>query len=52
MEKKKLSQLVLNNSRVLSKEDLKNLKGGSFPCYCNGQYVGMVNTIEDCWNRC
>lgn len=52
MKKKNLSQLVLNNSRVLSKDDLKNLKGGSFPCYCNGIYYGMTETIEECWNKC
>lgn len=50
---KKVKDLKLKEFRVLSKEELKNLNGGSrYRCSCNGSYVGDADSPEGCIRLC
>lgn len=50
---KKLDKLVLKEFRVLTKEELKELKGGSgYRCSCNGSYAGDADSPEGCIRLC
>ena len=50
---KKLENLRLKGGvKVLTTSDMKMLKGGSFPCYCDTYYAGMAENVDQCLRWC
>ena len=51
-----MKKSILKLGKTLNKVEQTEINGGtigpSFPCYCNGRYVGQVSSIEECWNAC
>lgn len=46
---KKIDSLLAKQK--LSRNEMKSVNGG-FSCYCNGKYVGNMNSVSSCWNAC
>jgi natural product precursor len=49
---KNSQKIRIAGTEQLSKKQMKHILGGSFPCYCNGNYVGQFNEILACFNAC
>ena len=51
-----MKKISLNSVKeYLSRDEQRQVTGGSgasFPCYCNGVFVGNASTIQGCWNMC
>ena len=49
---KKLGKLSINPKKVIKNEELVNLRGGAYNCYCNGYYLGEGSTASTCDSWC
>ncbi|WP_345145886.1 hypothetical protein [Flavobacterium ginsengiterrae] len=56
MKTQKMS--LANAQGKLSRNEMKTIMAGSgcpsgsFPCYCNSQFVGCKSSVQDCLSAC
>ncbi len=47
-----MKKSILNLGKTLNKAEQLTINGGSFPCYCNGKYMGNASSVGQCWFMC
>ena len=45
----------MENLKKISRNEMKTINGGiasTFPCYCNGKYLGQYSSVSSCVGAC